>query len=119
MDQKEISKTKKQTFCLFVVFILLAYWPFILPPIWEGMQSGFLLRPLPSGATNGEWSVRAVAEEHPSVFNTIEDVEERALIVASGKVINKTNERISLGFSHTNHLYTIYQFEVSKVYIAL
>jgi len=74
-------------------------------------------RDLPQGAVNGEWAAWAVAEEHPSLFSSIEDLSSQATYIVRVSIMDEREEALGWGGTvRTYNLYSIYQLEVIEVY---
>jgi len=73
---------------------------------------------LPSGAVNGEWSARAVAEQHPIIADSFEQLLEIKPDVVRVRVLNSRSESIPIlqREFNVNHIFTIYEIEVLEVY---
>lgn len=86
---------------------------FLLPYTFQLIRP---LQSLPPGATNGEWSARAVAEGHRALADTMEELIDTTGLIARGEIVGETKARIDLGSGYTYHLYTVHQFEILEVY---
>jgi hypothetical protein len=71
-------------------------------------------RDLPTGATNGEWAAKAVAENNKHLRESHDGF---AGIIVRAEIIDERHEVFSVGDSvPTNHLYSLHQIKVLDVY---
>ncbi|MCL2386582.1 MAG: hypothetical protein FWC89_03430 [Defluviitaleaceae bacterium] len=82
---------------------------------YENQNDGF--QDLPIGASNGEWAIRAIAEDGDWVFTDIWDIESNSCFIFRGEITTIENQIIPFGDTEvSNHLYSVYTVQVLDVF---